>query len=99
MVQNFDGEKYYEFDEFPAIRQYFPYQNFHLARYVLLVNLWQSGYTQSKITISEALKSLVVLGVASSFAQGSQYSSQFLIYSRELCLLLHPIHLYKCIAK
>ena len=27
-VQNFDGENIDEFDEFPAIRQYFPYQNF-----------------------------------------------------------------------
>ena len=28
MAQNFDGENIDEFDEFPAIRQYFPYQNF-----------------------------------------------------------------------
>ena len=28
MVQNFDGGNIDEFDEFPAIRQYFPYQNF-----------------------------------------------------------------------
>ena len=27
MVQNFNGENIDEFDEFPAIRQYFPYQN------------------------------------------------------------------------
>ena len=27
-AQNFDGRNIYEFDEFPAIRQYFPYQNF-----------------------------------------------------------------------
>ena len=27
-AQNFDGENIDEFDEFPAIRQYFPYQNF-----------------------------------------------------------------------
>ena len=34
-----------EFDEFPAIRQYFPYQNFHLVRYLPLMNLWQFGST------------------------------------------------------
>ena len=28
MAQNFDRENIDEFDEFPAIRQYFPYQNF-----------------------------------------------------------------------
>ena len=28
MVQNFDGENIDKFDEFPAIRQYFPIQNF-----------------------------------------------------------------------
>ena len=28
MAQNFDGENIDEFDEFPAIRQYFSYQNF-----------------------------------------------------------------------
>ena len=27
-ARNFDGENIDEFDEFPAIRQYFPYQNF-----------------------------------------------------------------------
>ena len=27
-AQNFDGENIDEFDEFPAICQYFPYQNF-----------------------------------------------------------------------
>ena len=27
-AQNFNGENIDEFDEFPAIRQYFPYQNF-----------------------------------------------------------------------
>jgi len=30
MAQNFDGEITDEFDEFLAIQQYFPYQNFHL---------------------------------------------------------------------
>ena len=28
MAQNFDGENIDEFDEFPAIYQYFPYHNF-----------------------------------------------------------------------
>ena len=28
MAQNFDGGKIDKFDEFPAICQYFPYQNF-----------------------------------------------------------------------
>ena len=28
MAQNFMGENIDEFDKFPAIRQYFPYQNF-----------------------------------------------------------------------
>ena len=28
MAQNFDRENIDEFDKFPAIRQYFPYQNF-----------------------------------------------------------------------
>ena len=31
LAQIFDGKNIDEFDEFPAIRQYFPYQNFHLA--------------------------------------------------------------------
>ena len=30
-AQNFDGENIDEFDEFPAVRQYFPYQNFSLS--------------------------------------------------------------------
>ena len=30
MVQNFDGGNIDEFDKFPAVHQYFPYQNFHL---------------------------------------------------------------------
>ena len=36
MAQNFDGGNIDEFDEFPIIRQYFPYQNFtfsHLYTY------------------------------------------------------------------
>ena len=28
MAQNFDGDNIDKFDEFPAICQYFPYQNF-----------------------------------------------------------------------
>ena len=31
------GENIDEFDEFPAIRQYFPYQNFHLVSYSMLM--------------------------------------------------------------
>ena len=33
-VQNFDGENIDEFDEFPAIRQYFPIKIFHLVSYL-----------------------------------------------------------------
>ena len=32
MAQNFDGENIDEFVEFPAIRQYFPYQNFSFSQ-------------------------------------------------------------------
>ena len=52
-VQNFDGENIDKFNKFPAIRQYFPYQTFHLVSYLLLMNLWQSGSTRNKI-MSEA---------------------------------------------
>ena len=38
MAQNFDGENIDEFDEFPAIRQYFPYQIFHLVSYLYEMN-------------------------------------------------------------
>ena len=31
------GENIDEFDEFPAIRQYFPYQIFHLVSYLMLM--------------------------------------------------------------
>ena len=31
MVQNLTGENIDKFDEFPAIRQYFSYQNFHFS--------------------------------------------------------------------
>ena len=30
-AQNFDGGNIDEFDKFPAIRQYFPYQNFQFS--------------------------------------------------------------------
>ena len=36
-AQIFDGENIDEFDEFPAIRQYFPYQIFHLVSYSMLM--------------------------------------------------------------
>ena len=40
-------------DEFPAIRQYFPYQNFTLifilVSHLPLMNLWQLGSTLNKI--------------------------------------------------
>ena len=42
------GENIDEFDEFPAIRQYFSYQNFPII-YLLLMNLWRSGSTRNKI--------------------------------------------------
>ena len=40
MAQIWMGENIDEFDEFPAIRQYFPHEIFHLVSYLLLVNLW-----------------------------------------------------------
>ena len=49
MAQNFEWEKIGEFDEFPAIRQYFPIKIFHLVSYLPLMNLWQSGSTRNKI--------------------------------------------------
>ena len=36
------GENIDEFDEFPTIRQYFPYQNFTFS-HLPLMNLWRSG--------------------------------------------------------
>ena len=42
MVQNFDGENIDGFDEFPTIRQYFPYQNFTFS-HLPIMNLWRSG--------------------------------------------------------
>ena len=37
-AQNFDGENIDEFDEFPAICQYFPNQNFRLVSYLYEIN-------------------------------------------------------------
>ena len=31
------GEKIDKFEEFPAVRQYFPYQIYHLVRHLLLI--------------------------------------------------------------
>ena len=45
----FTGENIGKFDEFPAIRQYFPIKIFHLVSYLPLMNLWQSGSTRNKI--------------------------------------------------
>ena len=42
MAQNFDGENIDEFDEFPTIRQHFPYQNFMFS-HLSIMNLWQSS--------------------------------------------------------
>ena len=41
MAQNFDGENIDEFDKFPTIRQYFPYQNFTFS-HLSIMNLWRS---------------------------------------------------------
>ena len=38
MAQNFDGGNIDEFDEFPAIRQYFPIKIFHLVSYLYEMN-------------------------------------------------------------
>ena len=54
MTHNFDERNIDEFDKFPTIRQYFPYQNFPFSYYLPLMNLWRSGSTQNKIIISEA---------------------------------------------
>ena len=34
-VQNFDGGNIDEFDKFPAIRRYFPYQNFPFSKLLM----------------------------------------------------------------
>ena len=45
MVQNFDGGNIDDLDKFPAIRQYFPYQNFTFSYFNLpIVNLWRSRW-------------------------------------------------------
>ena len=36
------GENIDEFDKFPTIRQYFPYQNFTFS-HLPIMNLWRSG--------------------------------------------------------
>ena len=36
MAQNFDGKNIDEFDEFPTIRQYFPYQIFTFSHLPIL---------------------------------------------------------------
>ena len=43
MAQNFNGGNIDKFDEFPAIRQYFPIKILHLVSYLPLINLRQSG--------------------------------------------------------
>ena len=40
MAQNFDGGNIDEFDKFPAIRQYFPYQIFTFS-HLPVMNLWR----------------------------------------------------------
>ena len=45
------GENIDEFDEFSAIRQYFPCKIFHLVSYLLLMNLWRSDSTRNEISV------------------------------------------------
>ena len=49
MAQKFDGEKIDKFDEFPTIRQYFPYQNFTFS-HLPLMNLWRSSLKYNYIS-------------------------------------------------
>ena len=69
----------------------FPMKIFDLASYLPLMNLWQSGSTQNKIIISEAPPRVAFFTATAQ----NRYGSKFLVYSRELSLLVHPIHLYK----
>ena len=84
-AQNFDGGNIDEFDEFPAICQYFHYQNFPFS-YLPLMNLWQSGSTRNKIIPLRCFRGWLLI-----FTATAQGLLRFPI-SHSHCLLVHPIH-------